>query len=355
MPPRWRPWPACPGWPASFRKSVSRPSSGWEGRKPSGSSRSSRPRSPPRDPCRFGPAGPLPTMRRRRSWSAPGCCAAWGSGTPRRPSACPSRSSPCRSTWRLSIPAGSAPCWAAGRRPSSGLRPLSGSRESWRWAASAGSIPMASDVILPPGPAARLPKLSVSNLWDLFRSGPAGIGYSAVHVRLKSPAAAAAVKKDVCGHGLYDLLPGRPVRAGQDGLPPDGHDAGGHRHDRHLRGFAGHRQHHDHVGHGADVRDRHHEGRRGFARGHPADLLLRVGPDRLRRGRRPDWPWAGPSAGPSTRPSITSRPGKACRRWSTSASPSGFVSGRSSSPWRSASWPASIRPAARPGSIRPWP
>jgi putative ABC transport system permease protein len=65
-----------------------------------------------------------------------------------------------------------------------------------------GVDPLASDVILPPGPAGRLPKLSVSNLWDLFRSGPAGIGYAAVHVRLKSPAAAAAVKKDVADMGF---------------------------------------------------------------------------------------------------------------------------------------------------------
>lgn len=65
-----------------------------------------------------------------------------------------------------------------------------------------GGNPLAADVLLPPGPAARLPKLSVSNLWDLFRSGPAGAGFSAVHVRLKSPAAAAAVKREASAMGF---------------------------------------------------------------------------------------------------------------------------------------------------------
>jgi putative ABC transport system permease protein len=65
-----------------------------------------------------------------------------------------------------------------------------------------GGNPLAADVLLPPGPAGRLPKLSVNNLWDLFRSSPAGAGYSAVHVRLKSPAAAAAVKKEASAMGF---------------------------------------------------------------------------------------------------------------------------------------------------------
>jgi putative ABC transport system permease protein len=71
-----------------------------------------------------------------------------------------------------------------------------------------GVTPLASDVLLPPGPAGRLPKLSVTNLWDLFRTGPGGAGYSAVNVRLKDPTAAAAVKRAAAekGFATFSLL-----------------------------------------------------------------------------------------------------------------------------------------------------
>jgi putative ABC transport system permease protein len=71
-----------------------------------------------------------------------------------------------------------------------------------------GVTPLASDVLLPPGPAGRLPKLSVTNIWDLFRMGPGGAGYSAVNVRLKDPSAAAAVKRAAADKGFttFSLL-----------------------------------------------------------------------------------------------------------------------------------------------------
>ncbi len=62
--------------------------------------------------------------------------------------------------------------------------------------------PLASDVLLPPGPAGRLPKLPVTNLWDLFRAGSGGAGYSAVNVRLTDPTAAESVKRKAAEMGF---------------------------------------------------------------------------------------------------------------------------------------------------------
>jgi len=59
------------------------------------------------------------------------------------------------------------------------------------------SSPLASDVILPPGPASRIDKLPFTSIWDLFRAGAGTLGYSAVNIRLVSPAWADPVKAEV--------------------------------------------------------------------------------------------------------------------------------------------------------------
>jgi putative ABC transport system permease protein len=59
----------------------------------------------------------------------------------------------------------------------------------------AGPTPLQSDILIPPGSARRIEKLPFTNIWDLFRAGAGTPGYSAVNIRLKSPAAADAVKR----------------------------------------------------------------------------------------------------------------------------------------------------------------
>jgi putative ABC transport system permease protein len=72
----------------------------------------------------------------------------------------------------------------------------------------AGPTPLASDILIPPGPAGRMSKIPVTNLWDLFRAGEGGLGYSAVNVRLSKPAASESVKKAVrdLGFSTFSLL-----------------------------------------------------------------------------------------------------------------------------------------------------
>ena len=65
-----------------------------------------------------------------------------------------------------------------------------------------GPMGLGGDVLLPPGPASGLSKLPITNLWDLFRAGEGGLGYSAVNVRLASPGAADSVRKAVRGMGF---------------------------------------------------------------------------------------------------------------------------------------------------------
>jgi putative ABC transport system permease protein len=49
-----------------------------------------------------------------------------------------------------------------------------------------GPNPLESDVLLTPGPAARIKRLPISSVWDLFRMQSGRLGYSAVTVRLGS-------------------------------------------------------------------------------------------------------------------------------------------------------------------------
>jgi putative ABC transport system permease protein len=66
----------------------------------------------------------------------------------------------------------------------------------------AGPLPIASDVFIPPGVAKRMKKLPFSNVWDIFRAREGRLGYSALNVRLTSPAFVEPVKKEVTGMGL---------------------------------------------------------------------------------------------------------------------------------------------------------
>ena len=67
--------------------------------------------------------------------------------------------------------------------------------------AFAGPLPIQSDVFIPSGVAGRMKKLPFSNVWDIFRAGEGRLGYSALNVRLKSPAFVEPVKKEVSGMG----------------------------------------------------------------------------------------------------------------------------------------------------------
>jgi putative ABC transport system permease protein len=67
--------------------------------------------------------------------------------------------------------------------------------------AFAGPLPIQSDVFIPSGVAGRMKKLPFSNVWDIFRASEGRLGYSALNVRLKSPAFVEPVKKEVSGMG----------------------------------------------------------------------------------------------------------------------------------------------------------
>jgi len=69
------------------------------------------------------------------------------------------------------------------------------------------SGPLQSDIFLPAGTARRINRLPFSSIWDLFRAGKGGLGYSALNVRLKSMQALEPVKKEVraMGFGTFAL------------------------------------------------------------------------------------------------------------------------------------------------------
>lgn len=71
-----------------------------------------------------------------------------------------------------------------------------------------GPMGLGSDILLPPGPAAGMSKLPITNIWDLFRAGEGKLGYSAVNVRLASPGAADAVRRAVreMGFSTFALI-----------------------------------------------------------------------------------------------------------------------------------------------------
>jgi putative ABC transport system permease protein len=69
------------------------------------------------------------------------------------------------------------------------------------------SGPLQSDIFIPAGTARRMNRLPFSSVWDLFRAGKGGLGYSALNVRLKSIQALEPVKKEVkaMGFGTFAL------------------------------------------------------------------------------------------------------------------------------------------------------
>jgi putative ABC transport system permease protein len=68
--------------------------------------------------------------------------------------------------------------------------------------AFAGPLPVQSDVFIPSGVAKRMKKLPFSNIWDIFRASEGRLGYSALNVRLSSPAFVEPVKKKVTDLGF---------------------------------------------------------------------------------------------------------------------------------------------------------
>jgi putative ABC transport system permease protein len=71
-----------------------------------------------------------------------------------------------------------------------------------------GPMGLGAEILLPPGPAAGMSKLPITNLWDLFRAGEGQLGYSAVNVRLASPQAADSVRRAVrqMGFSTFALI-----------------------------------------------------------------------------------------------------------------------------------------------------
>ena len=65
-----------------------------------------------------------------------------------------------------------------------------------------GPNPLESDVLLAPGPAARIKRLPISSVWDLFRMQSGRLGYSAVTVRLGSIGDIESVGSRVRGMGF---------------------------------------------------------------------------------------------------------------------------------------------------------
>jgi putative ABC transport system permease protein len=65
-----------------------------------------------------------------------------------------------------------------------------------------GPIPVQSDVLIPPGAAAKMRKLSLTSVWDLFTRAGGTTSYSTVTVRVKSPQAVGPVKKELESRGF---------------------------------------------------------------------------------------------------------------------------------------------------------
>ncbi|MCX5643989.1 MAG: ABC transporter permease [Phycisphaerae bacterium] len=65
-----------------------------------------------------------------------------------------------------------------------------------------GPLPMQSDVLIPPGAAAKMRKLSLTSVWDLFAPSGGTASYSAVTVKVKSPQQVEPVKKEIESQGF---------------------------------------------------------------------------------------------------------------------------------------------------------
>jgi len=73
---------------------------------------------------------------------------------------------------------------------------------------SMGPLPLQSDVLIPPGAAAKMRKLSLTSVWDLFAPSGGGANYSSVSVRVKSPQDVESVKKEIesMGFGTFAMM-----------------------------------------------------------------------------------------------------------------------------------------------------
>lgn len=69
----------------------------------------------------------------------------------------------------------------------------------------AGPMPIQSDIFIPPGTSERMKKLPFSNIWDIFRAREGRLGYSALNVRLSSPAYVEPVKREVSEMGFQSF------------------------------------------------------------------------------------------------------------------------------------------------------
>ncbi|MCL5282949.1 MAG: ABC transporter permease [Planctomycetes bacterium] len=71
-----------------------------------------------------------------------------------------------------------------------------------------GPLPLQSDVLIPPGAAARMRKLSLTSVWDLFAPAGGGANYSSVSVRVDSPQDVEPVQSQIeaMGFGTFALM-----------------------------------------------------------------------------------------------------------------------------------------------------
>jgi putative ABC transport system permease protein len=71
-----------------------------------------------------------------------------------------------------------------------------------------GPLPLQSDVLIPPGAAARMRKLSLTSVWDLFAPPASPASYSTVSVRVRSPQDVPTVKEQIeaMGFGTFALM-----------------------------------------------------------------------------------------------------------------------------------------------------
>ncbi len=66
-------------------------------------------------------------------------------------------------------------------------------------------LPIQSDVFITPGASQRMKKLPFSNIWDIFLAKEGRLGYSALNVRLSSPAFVGPVKREISEMGLWSF------------------------------------------------------------------------------------------------------------------------------------------------------
>jgi putative ABC transport system permease protein len=65
-----------------------------------------------------------------------------------------------------------------------------------------GPIPVQSDVLIPPGPAAGMRKLSLTSVWDLFTPAGGATSYSMISIKVQSPSYVAPVKAELESRGF---------------------------------------------------------------------------------------------------------------------------------------------------------